>query len=116
MTQDHRRYPRIDFEGNGELVLPSEAVVPVAIRCLSCEGAGIEVPADTPIHPSEVVNLRLELPHGRVELSARVAWTAGTRAGLRLRLSQTEADAKRAFGAWIAPRTKERIAQARAQQ
>jgi hypothetical protein len=79
------------------------------VRDISCEGVGLDLPEGANIRPGTVVTVRLALPDGPVELSARVVWTAGKRAGLRLRLAESEATDKKAFGAWIAPRTKQAL-------
>lgn len=114
MTPEHRRYPRIDLETSGELVGPGDHAVPVTIRSLSCEGVGLELAADGTLVPASVVAVRFTLPEGPVALPARVVWAAGRRAGLHLRLAELDSDSKRAFGAWIGPRTKEALARARA--
>jgi hypothetical protein len=114
MNPELRRYPRIACETPGELVPGDGAALPVTIRTLSCEGIGLELGDGVQVIPASVVAVRFSLPDGPVALTARVVWVAGQRAGLHLRLADIDADSKRAFGAWIGPRTKEALARARA--
>ena len=107
MTVENRRYPRIAF-GDAGAVDTDGGRVDVSVRDLSCEGAGIEVDNDT-VQPGTVVTLSFVVPEGTVSLSARVVWSAGGRAGLRLRLAESDAEARKTFGAWIAPRTKQAL-------
>jgi hypothetical protein len=106
-----RRYPRIAHDLPGEVSTSgaSEAI-PVTIRCLACEGAGLAFSPDAPLRPGAAVTLRFALPAGPIELAARVVWAASGRAGLRLRLGHSAPDSKRAYGAWIVPRTKQALA------
>ena len=110
MNQDLRRYPRIPTSQPGK-VLAGEALVDVTVRCLSCEGAGVSYEGEEELRPATLVTLRFQLPEREVNLSARVVWSAAGRAGLLLRLAETEADSKKAFGAWIVPRTKQALAE-----
>jgi hypothetical protein len=105
-----RKYPRLPFGEPGELAPEGGTVLPVVVRRLACEGAEVEVAATATLRHGGVVALRFRLPDGPVELSARVMWIAGGRAGLALRLSDTDPESKRLFGAWIVPRTKEALA------
>lgn len=113
MNPELRRFPRIAFEAQGQVIPGSGEPVPVTIRSLSCEGVGVELGDGAHLVPASVVAVRFSLPDGPVDLSARVVWVAGHRAGLHLRLADIDADSKRAFGAWIGPRTKEALARAR---
>jgi hypothetical protein len=112
-----RRFPRIAHDLPGEIAPPGDAEpIPVTIRCLACEGAGLSLSPDAPLRPGAAVTLRFALSEERVELAARVVWAAGGRAGLRLRLGASAPEAKRAYGAWIVPRTKQALAAAAARQ
>jgi hypothetical protein len=115
MTAELRRFPRIAFEGAGEVEAPGAAAVPVVVRDVSCEGVGLELPAGARLLPGAIVALRFSTPEGPVVLSARVVWVAGQRIGTHLRLGDTEPASKRTFGAWIAPLTKQALASVRAQ-
>jgi hypothetical protein len=114
MTPELRRYPRIPFDGTGQLSREgADGALPVTVRCLSCEGVGLELRADDTLVPGAVVALRFEVPEGPIALPGRVVWAAGRRAGVHLRLAEIDPASKKTFGAWIAPRTKEALARAR---
>jgi hypothetical protein len=110
-----RRFPRFNFDGDGVVVADGEwglDLVDVKVRCLSCDGAGIELDGASEHHiwPGRLVHLRFDVPTGpAVDLLARVMWAAAGKAGLRLRLDETDRDSKKSFGSWIAPLTKARL-------
>jgi hypothetical protein len=109
---ENRKYPRIAL-GSPGAIETSEGEgsrIDVIVRDLSCEGAGLDLPDGATIQPGMVVDLQLELEGIPIRLPARVVWAAGRRAGLRLRLADTAPEAKKAFGAWIAPLTKQALA------
>lgn len=107
MTIENRRYPRLAFGEHGALEVEGERI-DVAIRDLSCEGAGVDVTSEK-LKAGGVVTLSFAVPEGKVELSARVVWIAGGRAGLRLRLAESDPGGRKLFGAWVAPRTKQAL-------
>lgn len=113
MTIENRRYPRLSFGEPGALDVEGERI-DVAIRDLSCEGAGVDVVAPDKLKAGGVVTLSFAVPEGEVSLSARVVWIAGGRAGLRLRLAESDPGGRKLFGAWVAPRTKQALKDASA--
>lgn len=115
MSAEMRRFPRFAADVNGEVVADGEwghDTVEVRVRCLSCDGAGIEVEGANEHHvwPGRLVHLRFDVPSGpAVDMLARVMWTAAGKAGLRFRLDETDRDSKKSFGSWIAPLTKAKL-------
>ncbi len=124
MSAELRRFPRVLLNEPGELEVqvrhsdPDAGVtrVPVTVRSISCEGAGLSIQGDD-IHlvPGAIVRLFFTIPEHALELPARVVWSAGTKAGIRLRLGTIDADSKRAYASWIVPLTNKEIARLRDQ-
>ena len=110
-----RRLPRIPYDGIGELVVDSK-VIPVVVSSVACEGVGVSFNEEhrMRIRPLADTTLRFLGKHDAgvtaFELPARVVWSAGNHAGLRLRLRDADASDRKSYGAWIAPRTKAALA------
>lgn len=119
MSAELRRYPRFTLHIHGTVALTEGQgnEVDVDVECVSCEGAGVSVVGQPTraVLPGSLIELRFAVPDAEVVvLPARVVWAAAGKAGLRFRLSECDADSKHRFAAWIAPRTKQALAEARA--
>jgi hypothetical protein len=117
MHPGQRRFPRFDFGGAGEVRVPRTqsrdspgfARIPVTVSTLSCEGAGLRLPADTGLTPGTVVELSFELDGAEVGMLARVVWAVDGRAGMHIHIKTLASEHKRVFSRWIVPRTKEAL-------
>jgi len=121
MQPGQRRFPRVDFGGSGEVRVPTShkgdaagfVRVPVTVSTLSCEGAGVLVLGDERLTPGTIVEFSFELSGAELGMLARIVWSAGGRAGMRIHVKTLAADDKKAFSKWIVPRTKAALARAR---
>ena len=116
-----RRFPRIPFTDAGELEVPVRRSDPhagsqrlaVHFRTISCQGASLALGHGDALRviPGAEVQLCFRAGERAIQLPARVVWTAGSLAGLRLRVNQADDDTRRAYADWIVPLTNEAIAQ-----
>lgn len=121
MQPGQRRFPRFDFGGAGEVRVPRTqgrdtpgyACIPVTVTTLSCEGAGLRLPEAKELTPGTVVELSFDLEGAEVGMLARVVWSAGARAGMHIHVKTLASEHRRAFSAWIVPRTKEALRRVR---
>jgi len=123
MGAELRRFPRIPYTESGQLQIPVKiadpdagtVTVPVVVRTVSCQGAGLDVGRDTAarLTPGTEVLLAMQVHDRELELPGRIVWAAGNHAGIRLHLGKADDDVRQAYASWIVPLTNKAIARAR---
>jgi hypothetical protein len=112
MMRAVRRFRRVPIarEAALETSMPaSDRRVPVMIRSITCEGAGIALGRATSwIQPGSQVELRFQVDGSAVNVPGRIAWydpsaadKAPFHAGIRFRLDAARADHSRRYADWI---------------
>jgi hypothetical protein len=119
--QTERRYPRVAIEQDGELevrVGAGRVSVPVTIRSISCEGAGITFSARRPtLCRGATVTMRFRSSaRDSFVLPGRVAWCApnGERrgdfdVGVRFQLELAQNQTRQRYAHWIVRLIREAI-------
>lgn len=117
MSNELRRFPRVACTEQGELELHKRHLdptsdkirLPVELFSMSCDGIGLSLrrpaPQQSTLIPGSQVTITFAVGGEEIQLPARVVWSAGTRAGLRLRLARADEHTRQTFARWIVPLT-----------
>jgi hypothetical protein len=121
MHHELRQFPRIPVEAKAELALqkksgtPGLRVLPVEISTIACKGAGLELAEGDAelVQPAIEAALSLEINGSTITIPARVVWSAGGKAGLRLHLNKADRETRATYASWIVPLTNAAVAKAK---
>jgi hypothetical protein len=113
-TAVNRKYPRADIDHPGVMTvrIPDRGLtqpVPVAIRQISCEGAGLALRATAmPLERRTMVTMNFKVEGRHFEIPGLIAWVAPAKAphgpldlGVRFQLALVPAATREAYARWI---------------
>ena len=118
MGTAHRRYPRVSIDEPGELEVLimnedstySRRSMNVAVRSISCEGAGLAfvAPPELTVRAGSPVTVRLPVNDGTVNLPGKIAWAldgsmsnAPFDVGVRLQPEAADRDSRERYAPWV---------------
>lgn len=112
MARQQRRYPRVPFDGTGEMEVRfvggrrDPLRVPVAFRTVSPEGVCVDVEdtAET-FTRGQPVTVHVSGDGCDVELPGRIVWSTGkARYGVSLQLALAPGSARQTWARWVVER------------